>query len=342
MAPALKSGVKPAEAAAGRDGGPRRFEVAAGRSGCRLDRVLVDELGLSRAAVRRLLERGAVRLGAVPTAGELESELLARRDKGRLVVAGNVLWVAEAAAPADEEALPSPGLELVVLAAGSGWLAADKPAGVAVHPLRVDESGTLLGAVAALHPGIHGVGEAGLRSGVVHRIDMGTSGVVLFALDQTSWQRLRAAFSGHLIEKTYHAIVHGELSQPFSQKVGLTVARHRPARVRVVDPLDGADPNAAPPRSGIRTVEQDVRPLRALRGATLVEVRPRTGFLHQIRATLAHIGHPLLGDVRYGAPPGLAADRHLLHALALRFEDIDARAPYPLDFEAVLEELALG
>ncbi|NIR59804.1 MAG: RluA family pseudouridine synthase, partial [Gammaproteobacteria bacterium] len=79
---------------------------------------------------------------------------------------------------------------LVVLARGAGWVAVDKPAGVPVHPLRADERGSVLAAVAARHPEVQGVGEGGLRSGVVHRLDVGTSGVLLVATAEDAWQRL--------------------------------------------------------------------------------------------------------------------------------------------------------
>ena len=178
------------------------------------------------------------------------------------------------------------------------------------------------------------MGEGGLRSGVVHRIDVDTSGALLFASESQTWHRLRDAFATHRVAKTYRAVVAGELRNAVTQRLGLYVARHRPAFVRVVE----GDTN----RNGVRQAEQRVEPVEALRGATLVEVRPVTGFLHQIRATLAHIGHPVLGDATY-APPDVAAaaSRQLLHAARVGFEEIEAHAPDPSDFANAVGSLGL-
>jgi 23S rRNA pseudouridine1911/1915/1917 synthase len=123
---------------------------------------------------------------------------------------------------------------------------------------------------------------------------------------------------------------------------GLVVARHRPARVKVVTAGDGSG------GSGARRVRQSVRVLEHLSGASLLEVRPATGFLHQIRATLAHLGHPVVGDLAYGAEgetipdpahDGAAVRRHLLHAARLGFQEIHAESPDPPDFRDLLQRL---
>ena len=97
-----------------------------------------------------------------------------------------------------------------------------------VHPYRADEAGTLLGALVARRPQVVGVGEGGLRSGVVHRLDVDTSGVVLLATEQRSWQRLRAAFRSGAVEKRYRALVLGRLAGAGELALDLVVARHRP------------------------------------------------------------------------------------------------------------------
>ena len=133
---------------------------------------------------------------------------------------------------------PEAAARLSILAHGPGWLAVDKPAGMPVRPHAEDERGTVLNAIAALEPAVHGVGEGGLRSGVVHRLDVETSGVLLVATREDAWRRLRRAFAERRVEKVYFALVWGELaSRPGEAleevEVGLVVARHRPARVRV-------------------------------------------------------------------------------------------------------------
>jgi len=212
-----------------------------------------------------------------------------------------------------------------VLGEGEGWIALDKPAGVPVHPLAPGERGTLLNALVARHPEVTGIGEGGLRSGVVHRLDVDTSGVLLFALEELRWLDLRDAFRSHRVAKTYRALVHGRLAGEGELVLHLAVVRHRPARVGVVAPGDGRS----------RRTELRWRSLELFESATLVEVSPRTGFLHQIRASLAHLGHPLLGDVAYGAPPG-EARRHLLHAAKVAVEEVVAASPDAEDFADAL------
>ena len=240
----------------------QRFEVGAREAGRRLDVVLAERLGLSRAQARRLLARGAVSVGGRP-AGE--------REKGSLLEAGAEVAVEPFRRAEEAEARPEADAPLAVLAEGEGWLAVDKPAGTPVHPLRDDETGIVLGAALARYPQMQGVGEAGLRSGVVHRLDVDTSGVLLLATGEEAWQRLRRGFSEHRVEKVYRAVVAGELSEAGSLAVGLAVARHRPARVRVVS--EGERHRAR----GVRDVEMSWRPLEARDGATLVEVRPVSG-----------------------------------------------------------------
>jgi 23S rRNA pseudouridine1911/1915/1917 synthase len=302
----------------------REFVVEADAAGARLDVWLAARLQIGRAGVRRLLESGAVRLDGRP---------LERRDKATPIEAGRRVAVADFAAPDARRAIAEAAQPLTVLASGAGWVALDKPAGMPVHPLRGEETGTLLNALVARHPEVQGVGEGGLRSGVAHRLDVDTSGVVLFGIEQAMWQRLRDAFRAHRVEKVYRALVRGRLEGEGEQRVSLAVARHKPAFVRVV-------PASHP---GSRRVSQQWRALAHGDGVTLVEVRPSTGFLHQIRATLAGLGHPLCGDTAYGAllegPDPSGAHRHLLHAARVAVDEVEAESPDAADFAAACERL---
>jgi 23S rRNA pseudouridine1911/1915/1917 synthase len=302
-------------------GAPRSFEVSAEQAGARLDAFLADALRISRAEVRRVLARGGVRVDA---------RAVGLAAKGALIAAGQVITVQRFAGRAEQEPVAQPELGLRVLARGPGWLAVDKPAGMPVHPLAPDETSTALNFVAALAPEIVGVGEAGLRSGVVHRLDVDTSGALLFATEEGRWQQLRQGFRAHRVEKVYRALVHGRIAGEGELALHLAVAQHRPARVRVV--------GAADARS--RHTRMTWRALAELRGATLVEARPATGFLHQIRVSFAHLGHPVLGDAAYGAPPSPLAQRHLLHAARVAYRDVEAESPDPADFAAALRVLA--
>jgi len=309
---------------------PRRIQLEPAHSAQRLDRFLVAELSLSRGQVRRLLERGAIRLDGRP---------LGLRDKGRSLPAKGSLEVEAFRSAADERVPPARGPSPPILAQGEGWLAVDKPAGLPVHPLRADESETVIGHLVERWPNLQGLGEGGLRSGVVHRLDVETSGVQLVGLSASGWRRLRDGFSRHVVAKTYRALLAGRLDTAhmgagaLEMKVPLIVAQHRPARVRTARPSEIE-------KGGARWVRQSVVTQALFENATLVEVRPETGFLHQIRATLAELGHPLLGDRRYAdAETAARAPRHMLHAARIQFEEIDVRSQDAADFAAVLDRL---
>ena len=290
-------------------------------AGRRLDAFLAERLACSRAASRRLLARGAVRIDGRPLAADA---------KGVALRAGERI---EIDAEGDPEAVvPEPECPLAVLAEGDGWLAIDTPAGTPVHPLAPGERGTALNALVARHPELQGVGEeGGLRSGVVHRLDVDTSGALLVATREEAWRRLRAAFREHRVAKTYRAIALGDVPGDGEVELPLVVARHRPAFVRAAreDELERA-----------RTTHTRWRVVERLRGATLLEVETTTGFLHQVRAALAHLGHPLAGDRTYAvAGDETGADRHMLHASKLGFEEIAATSPDPEDFAALRARL---
>ena len=302
---------------------PRVLAVSPEDAGRRLDVFLAERLALSRSQVRRLLERGAV---------SVEGRPVVARGKGARVDAGAEVQVAPFNPPDGMRAIATPAAPLAVLADGPGWVAVDKPSGVPVHPLEEDETGTVLNALVARHPELQGVGEGGLRSGVVHRLDVDTSGVLLFALDESTWEVLRTAFAGHVVEKVYRALVVGHPPAEGDAEVGLVTARHRPARVRVIA-------GGAPARSA-RVCSLRWRALERLPGATLLEVRPKTGHLHQIRVTLAHLGHPVAGDRVYGAPDdAIGAPRQMLHATRVAWGEVEAECPDPADLRAVLARL---
>jgi 23S rRNA pseudouridine1911/1915/1917 synthase len=298
----------------------RSWVVNEAEAGARLDVFLAGVLGATRGQVRRLLAAGGVRVAE-------RAVVLAA--KGRLLAAGERVAVREPTLEAAATPEPEAEAPLVVLAEGAGWIALDKPAGMPVHPLAPGERGTLLNALLARHPEVSGVGEGGLRSGVVHRLDVDTSGVLLFATEERRWLELREAFRSHRVTKTYRALVHGRLAGRAQLVLQLAVLRHRPARVGVVEPGTGRG----------RRTELAWRTLEEFADATLVEVAPRTGFLHQIRASLAHLGHPVIGDVAYGAPAGVAA-RHLLHAARVAVDDVLAESPDAADFAAALAALS--
>ncbi len=290
----------------------------------RLDRFLARRLGISRVEARRLLAEGRVARDGHP---------LALRHKGLALTASDAISVSGFVPPRERRPLATPEAALTVLAAGEGWVAVDKPSGCPVHPLRADQVGTVLNAALARWPEMMGVGEGGLRSGVVHRLDVDTSGVLLLATREEAWRRLRDLFAAHRVEKVYRAIVLGRVDREGTIELPLRVARSRPARVVVSARANARD---------ARACTLSWRPLAPLRGATLVEARPVTGFLHQVRVTFAHLGWPLAGDRLYGpATDDTGATRHMLHAARLALAGIDAACPDAADFAALLAKFRL-
>jgi 23S rRNA pseudouridine1911/1915/1917 synthase len=295
-----------------------KLTVLPEEAGGRLDRFLSARLGVSRADALRLLEAGLISCNSRP---------LSQKAKGHKVAAGDVIAVRQLSALT--QLTPNPTMPLPILAATRDFIIIDKPAGLPVRPQRLQETTTVLNAVVARYPQLQGIGEGGLRSGVVHRLDTETSGALAVALTEAGWRRLRRDFTERQAEKIYHAIVEGHCQPQASVALELVVSQHHPARVTVV----------AAPTHQSRHCRLSYRTLKLLKGATLIEVRLETGFLHQIRVTMAHLGHPIIGDVHYGAT--LAAPRPLLHAARLTVAGVTAISPTPPDFKATLAQLAL-
>jgi 23S rRNA pseudouridine1911/1915/1917 synthase len=291
--------------------------------GVRLDRAVADWRGLSRAAVLRLLDQGAI---------QLNGRSMRRRNKGDLLSVGDRIRLDKAYA-AGEAPVADHQIELAVLAQGDGWLVVDKPAGVPVRPHALGESGAVLNAIAAMHPEVVGVGEGGLRSGIVHRLDNDTSGALLVATRQDTWAHLREAFSAHRVSKRYLALVHGTIDESGTTRRDLRVASHQPARVAVEPEGKGGEAS--------RTCSLSWKVIERVGDVTsLIEVDLHTGFLHQVRAMMNDLGHPVVGDAIYGRDtPNINARRQMLHAKSLAYEQIHAEAPVPEDMQCVLQSL---
>ena len=234
--------------------------------------------------------------------------------------------------------LPNEQIAVDYLVDEPSFVVANKPAGMPVMPLVPGETTTVLNAVVARYPQIQGVGEGGLKSGIVHRLDTDTSGALVIAKTTEQWQHLRAAFSQGEPKKTYLALVHGHPRKEGAHQMQLVTAQHRPARVRVVTPKH-------PLYKKSRTCSLSFKRLETLAKASLVEIELHTGFLHQIRVMFAELGHPVIGDRVYGKNiEDLSAPRHMLHAHRLKFTDLsqkqfDVLSPLPDDFKARLEAL---
>ena len=296
------------------------FQVELADAGQRLDRVLVGRLAASRDEIRRLLSQGGV---------SLNGARLSLKHKGVSVEMGSRIVVRGFVPSAQQAILASSPFGLEILDSGDGWLAVNKPCGMPVHPLLSDEKGTVLNAVVGGYSEVQGVGEGGLRSGVVHRLDVDTSGALLVAIKQDTFSRLRQAFHEHRIHKTYRAVVAGVPEESGVAQLWLRVAQHRPAKVRVVEKRT----------PGARETRLVWKRLASNGLCSYVEVKLITGFLHQIRVSFSHLGFPIVGDERYASQEWAIANRLMLHAHRLILDEISVCAPEPEDFTKARDRL---
>ena len=288
-------------------------------AGGRLDRVLAElDPALSRSAAGRMARSGLVRLNGRPARA---SEAVREGD------------VVEYEPPAMESLEPDPeAIPLVVVHDDPDFVVVDKPAGMVVHPAAGHRSGTLVHALLGRGGAWSSVGGAA-RPGVVHRLDRGTSGLILAARTDQAHRALAAQLADRTLSRSYLAIVRGVLRLD-EQVVDGPIGRHPRDRLRMAVVADGR-----PARTRVRTVER-----RA--GHTLVQCDLETGRTHQIRVHLAALGHPVVGDDVYGRRRPGDPDRPMLHALRLRLrhprtgEPMTFEAPPPADFTAFWDGLA--
>jgi 23S rRNA pseudouridine1911/1915/1917 synthase len=306
---------------------PIELAVGEEQAGERLDRMVAAEVGgLSRSQVQKLITDGHVRV-----AGRAARANLAVRPGDRVTVD------VPAPAPATVAAEPLP---LVVLYQDDDLAVLDKPAGMVVHPSAGHASGTLVNALLHHLGGLSGVGGE-LRPGIVHRLDRGTSGVMVVAKHDEAHRELARQFHDREIEKEYIALVWGVVQAG-----------------RRIDAAIGRDPGHRQRMStrARRAREAVTRITRAypLPGLTLCQVAIHTGRTHQIRVHLSGIGHPVVGDALYGGVHRRVQGdiravqrltRPFLHAERLVFTHpregrrLEFTAALPADLQDVLEAL---
>ncbi len=284
-------------------------------AGARLDAFLVRRVAaLSRARARLAIAGGQVRVNdRVATRGGL-----ALREGDR---------VSLHEVPPSPQFLPAPpdgSVHLAIVYVDEALVVVDKPAGVPTHPLRSHETHTLASALLARFPEMAGVGYSPREPGIVHRLDNETSGLLIAARDATCFTALRAALAAGAIDKRYEVLIEGRLD-PGRAVIDAPIAPHPRDRRRVAAYLDAAPERARPARTEILSRE----PVGAR--FTRVVVRASTAARHQIRAHFEAIGHPLVGDERYGGAHREALGRHYLHACSLRFPHPRTGAPLALE-----------
>jgi 23S rRNA pseudouridine1911/1915/1917 synthase len=302
----------------------RSLPVPEGLDGLRLDAAISRLFGLSRTGAADLVGAGAVTLDG--------QEVL----KSERVTAGAVLEV-ELPEPERSPFAPPELVEgLVVLHEDDDLIVVDKPVGVAAHPSPGWEGPTVIGGLAAAG---HRVSTSGAeeRQGIVHRLDVGTSGCMVVAKSERAYTVLKDAFRERTVDKRYHALVQGH-PDPSSGTVDAPIDRHPTSAYKFAVVAGGRDSV-----THYETIE-------AFRHATLLEVHLETGRTHQIRVHMAALKHPCCGDLTYGADPTLAKRlgllRQWLHAVRLSFAHPDDgrwvsfESSYPQDLQDALDRVA--
>src|SRR5690606_32529654 len=210
--------------------------------------------------------------------------------KGLRLAPGDRVVLARAPAPSDFHARPDPRLALAIVHEDPWVVVVDKPAGVPSHPLREHEVGTIASALVARHPETSGVGYRLREPGILHRLDTDTSGLLLAARDELTFETLRAALKEGRIDKRYIALVDGRVSAP--RTIDLAIAPHPRDPRRVVT----LEPDQAERVKGARPALTEIVRAEPIGVYTKVEVAASHATRHQVRAHLAAIGHPLVGD----------------------------------------------
>ena len=265
----------------------QQFEILEREVGTRLDRVLCERLTLSRSQVKRLFDAGGVRRNG------------RRADKGELVAHGDRVDLG--AELRNSSALPDPDVALRVLHEDPHLVVIDKPAGIPSHPLRPGELGCAANGLLARYPEMAGTGYDDRQPGLVNRLDNDTSGVLLAARSPEVFALLRSALEAGQIEKSYLAITTRAV-RPQSIELSLAPSPRHRARVDI-NPLG-------------RPATTVVQACRAHGALFVVEARAGRAYRHQVRAHLAAVGAPILGDALYGGDFG---PRHYLHAAKIAF-----------------------
>lgn len=304
----------------------RSILVPEGLDGERIDTALSRLLGLSRSVAATLAEEHKVVLDGSVVGKSNRVNTGARID----------VTMPEPKAPLSIVAEPVPGMNVIY--DDDAFVVVDKPVGVAAHAAAGWSGPTVIGGLAAAGYQIATSGAAE-RQGIVHRLDVGTSGLMAVAKGEHAYSVLKRAFKERAVDKTYHAVVQG-LPDPVVGTIEAPIGRH-------------------PRKDGLYAVRADGKPavthyevVEAYRSATLLEVKLETGRTHQIRVHMSATKHPCCGDLPYGADPVLATKlgltRQWLHAVKLGFEHpetgeyMEFASPYPNDLQTAVERLRLA
>ncbi|MEI7900344.1 MAG: RluA family pseudouridine synthase [bacterium] len=296
------------------------FTVTAEEAGQRFDSVLQGRFpSASRAFCREAAETGQVLVNGRPCL------------KGHKLRLGDGVTVESLKEARDNRVRSDASVPVRIVFEDGHLIAANKPAGQPVHPLTSEETGTLMNGLVARYPELAELGDQPLMAGALHRIDTGTSGLVLAARTQAAFDDLRAQFEAQEVAKIYLALVEGHVA--VAGRLTHDLAHHPAFRGKMVDAQSLATPDRR------MRAETSYRPLELAGRDTLLEVAIRTGVTHQIRCQLALGGFPVVNDTLYGAKPVENCTRHFLHAYEIRFrhpatgQPCCIRVPLSLDFQ---------
>ncbi|MBP8002693.1 MAG: RluA family pseudouridine synthase [Chloroflexi bacterium] len=300
------------------------IEITLNAIGERLDRALAIAMpDLSRTQIQKLIKEGDIQLNGQPVKSSLRLE-----HPEQVLVTLPEIVVTEL----KPEAIP-----LDIRYEDDDILLINKPAGMVVHPAVGHETGTLVHAVLAHCPDLPGIGGE-IRPGIVHRLDKDTSGLMLVAKNDKALRFLQKQFKERTIEKTYMALVEGDIQPPTA----------------FIDAPIGRDPRQRKKMAVIRSqsftsrsAQTSYQLVTSYEAFSLIQCQPHTGRTHQIRVHLAFLGYPIVGDTVYGRrKQTLPLGRHFLHAAALSFlrpsdkQHLSFEAELPADLQAVLDNLA--
>jgi 23S rRNA pseudouridine1911/1915/1917 synthase len=299
----------------------RVLPVPDGLAGERVDAAMAKMFGLSRTRAAELIGQGHVRL---------DGGSVGKSDR---VLPGTLIDVDIPAEPDPLAVVPEVVEGIRIIHDDDSIVVIDKPVGVAVHPSPGWSGPTVVGHLAGAGFKIATSG-ASERQGIVQRLDVGTSGVMVICKSEHAYSLLKNAFRQRTVDKTYHALVQGH-PDPLEGTIDAPIGRHPKADYKFAVMADG------------RHSVTHYTTLEAHRFASLLEISLETGRTHQIRVHMAALKHPCVGDLTYGGDPSLARrvglERQWLHAVRLGFEHPDSgeyveyESEYPADLAHALE-----